>query len=93
MTLAVIDLDPDLPIAEHQHENEQLGLVLKGSITMVIGGESKKLVAGDMYVIPSQLRHSAHTHSEGATVVDVFAPIRADWVAKERLEPSRGEWP
>jgi quercetin dioxygenase-like cupin family protein len=93
LTLAVIDLEPNLPVAEHQHENEQLGIVLKGEITMVIGGESKRLGAGDMYAIPSNLRHSAHTHAEGATVVDVFAPIRADWSSKERLEPSPGNWP
>ncbi len=92
-TLAVIDLDPNLPIAEHQHENEQLGIVLKGSITMTIGGHAKKLMPGDLYVIPSNLRHSAQTHEEGATVIDVFAPVRADWESKERAEPSQGRWP
>jgi len=92
-TVAVIDLDADLPVAEHRHENEQVGIVLKGSITMFIGDESKRLMPGDMYVIPSNLPHSAQTHEEGATVIDVFAPVRADWESKERLEPSRGRWP
>ena len=92
-TLAVVDLDPNLAIAEHQHENEQVGIVLKGSITMTIGGQAKKLTPGDMYAIPSNLRHSAQTHEEGATVIDVFAPVRADWETKERAEPSKGRWP
>jgi quercetin dioxygenase-like cupin family protein len=93
LTLAVVDLEPDLPVAEHQHENEQLGLVLKGGITMVIGGRSQSLTAGDAYVIPSNVSHSAHTASEGATVIDVFAPVRADWESKERLPASAGRWP
>ncbi|HYL08382.1 MAG TPA: cupin domain-containing protein [Candidatus Udaeobacter sp.] len=93
LTLAVIDLEPDLPIAEHQHDNEQLGLVLKGGLTMVIGGVSQSLKPGDTYVIPSNVRHSAHTAAEGATVIDVFAPIRADWETKERLPASAGQWP
>ncbi len=93
LTLAVVDLEPNLAVAEHQHENEQLGIVLKGSITMIIGGTSKRLVAGDMYAIPGNLRHSAQTHEQGASVIDVFAPVRADWAAKERAEPSKGRWP
>jgi quercetin dioxygenase-like cupin family protein len=92
-TLAVVDLEPNLAVAEHQHENEQVGIVLKGSITMTIGGTAKRLTSGDMYVIPSDVRHSAQTHEEGATVVDVFAPVRADWESKQRAEPSEGRWP
>ncbi len=93
LTLAVIDLEPDLAITEHHHENEQIGIVLKGEITMLIAGESRRLAAGDTYAIPSDVRHSAQTHSAGATVVDVFAPVRADWETKERAAPSKGQWP
>jgi quercetin dioxygenase-like cupin family protein len=93
ITVAVIDLDPDLEIPEHHHENEQVGFVLKGRLTMVIGGEEKELTAGEAYRIPSDLPHSARTGPEGASVVDVFAPIRADWEKAPRLEPSKGRWP
>jgi quercetin dioxygenase-like cupin family protein len=85
LTLAVVDLDPNADVAEHQHENEQLGLVLKGEMAFVIGGVSRLLQAGDTYVIPSNVRHSARTSAAGATVIDVFAPVRADWASKERL--------
>jgi unsaturated pyranuronate lyase len=93
LTMAAIDLDPNLEIPEHHHGNEQLGFVLKGKVTMVIAGEAKELGVGDAYAILGDVPHSAHTGPEGASVIDVFAPVRADWEKAERLEPSRGRWP
>ena len=93
LTVGVVDLEPDLLVPEHQHENEQVGFVLKGVVTMTIDGDARKLHVGDTYVIPSNVRHSALAGTEGATVVDVFAPIRADWSGAPRLEPSPGNWP
>ena len=93
ITMAAVDLDPDLLVPEHRHENEQLGFVLKGSVTMMIAGQEKELRVGDAYRIPSNAPHWARSGHEGATVMDVFAPVRADWEKAERLEPSRGGWP
>jgi quercetin dioxygenase-like cupin family protein len=93
MTLAVIDLEPDAVVPEHKHENEQLGFVIAGTITMSIGTEKRELHAGDTYNIPSNVPHEALAGERGATVVDVFAPIRADWAALKRAEPSAGRWP
>ena len=93
LTMAVIDLDPDLDIPEHHHDNEQLGFVILGKVTMVIAGEERELSAGEAYSIPSDVPHSARTGHEGATVVDVFAPVRSDWEKAPRIEPSKGRWP
>jgi len=93
ITFAVVDVDPDQDVPEHRHPNEQLGIVLKGSITMVVAGESRRLVAGDTYVIAGDVPHSASTGPEGATVIDVFTPVREDWESAERLQPSAGAWP
>ncbi len=93
ITMAVIDLDPDILVPEHQHENEQLGFVIRGAITMTVAGEARELRAGETYAIAPNVPHSAATGSEGATVVDVFSPPRADWEGLERLDPSAGRWP
>ena len=93
VTVAVVDLDPNLQFPEHHHENEQVGFVLRGTITMIIDGDARELRAGDTYIIPSNVRHSAQTSAEGASVVDVFAPTRSDWSAVQRLEASPGMWP
>jgi quercetin dioxygenase-like cupin family protein len=93
MTFAVVDLEPGAALPEHHHENEQMGLVISGTITMRIGSDKRELHAGDTYVIPSDVPHDAVTGPEGATVVDVFAPIRADWENLARLDPTPGFWP
>jgi quercetin dioxygenase-like cupin family protein len=93
ITFAVVDVDPDTAVPEHRHANEQVGIVLKGAITMTVAGDSRRLVAGDTYVIPGDVPHAAETGPEGATVVDVFNPTREDWEQLERLEPGAGAWP
>ncbi len=94
MTMALVELEPGRAVAEHHHENEQLGFVVQGTMQMKIGDETRDLVAGDTYTIPSDLPHSVvRTGPQGCVVIDVFAPVRADWDAVERDEPSPGSWP
>ncbi len=93
ITMAIVDLEPGALLPEHHHENEQLGFVISGVITMRIGSEKRELHAGDTYSIPSNVPHDAVAGPEGCTVTDVFAPTRADWEKLERGAPSRGRWP
>ncbi len=90
LTMAMINLDPNLDIPEHQHDNEQLGFVLHGKATMVSAGDDLELGIGEVYSIPSNVGHSARTRREGATVLNIFALNRADWEKAQRLEPSPG---
>src|SRR5207245_6863230 len=90
LTVGFVDLDPNVQVPEHRHENEQVGFVLRGSITMVIAGELRELGVGSTYTITSQVPHSAKAGAGGASVVDVFAPIRADWGGAPRVKPFPG---
>jgi quercetin dioxygenase-like cupin family protein len=93
MTLAVVDLVPNLVMPAHHHENEQLGFIIAGSIVMRIGNEERDLRPGDTYSIPSNVSHDVVAGPDGATVVDVFAPVRADWREMKRLDPHAPRWP
>ena len=93
ITMAVVDLEPKATLPEHHHENEQLGFVIKGTIEFRIGSDKRVLEAGDTYVIPSQVPHEAVAGPRGATVADVFAPVRADWAGLQRADPSPPDWP
>ncbi len=93
MTLAVVDLEPGSSVPEHHHENEQLGFILRGSMTFTIGGEKREIRAGDTYTIPSNIPHDAVAGPEGCTAVDAFAPIRADWEKLDRSDPFPPDWP
>jgi len=93
ITMAVVELGPGVTLPEHQHENEQLGFVISGVITMRIGGDQRELHAGDTYSIRSNVPHDAVAGPDGCTVTDVFAPVRADWEKLERGEPTKPSWP
>jgi quercetin dioxygenase-like cupin family protein len=93
LTMAVVELAPNAVSPAHHHENEQLGFVIAGSIAMRIGTEERELNPGDTYNIPSDVSHDAVAGPDGATVVDVFAPVREDWKKLRRAEPGPGRWP
>lgn len=93
MTLATVDLEPNVKVPQHHHENEQLGFVIRGTLVFTIAGESRELGPGDTYAIPSHVPHDVVTGPEGATVVDVFAPIRADWEKLPRRDAFPPDWP
>ena len=93
LTLTVVELDPGAVVAEHAHENEQLGLVLLGSMDFRIGDERRKVGPGETWTIPASTPHSAVAGPEGAVVIDVFAPPRDDWAELEPLEARPPRWP
>ncbi len=93
LTMALVDLAPNAISPEHKHDNEQLGFVVRGSMTMRIGDEMRELHAGDTYLIPSEVEHGAAAGPDGCTVTDVFAPIRQDWHSREHLDPAKPDWP
>lgn len=86
-TLAQIELDPDIDVPQHAHVNEQIGILLGGTMTFRIGDESRDLTPGGTWIIPAQVPHSVTAGPSGATLVEVFVPARDDWADRELLEP------
>src|SRR5438309_12124275 len=93
VTVGFVDLDPGVLVPEHRHENEQVGFVQRGSVTMTIAGQSQELGVGETYSIAGGVPHSARAGADGASVVDVFAPVREDWKKAPTVEPFAGRWP
>ncbi|MGZ8528874.1 MAG: cupin domain-containing protein [Candidatus Limnocylindrales bacterium] len=94
ITLALVELAPDAAVLGHQHEAEQLGMVVEGSITFTVGDERRELGPGGTWRIPSNMPHQATAGPQGATVIDIFAPPRADWDALPQLPPRpAARWP
>ena len=87
-SLVVIEIEPDTAVPEHQHPNEQTGLLLKGTMTFTVGGETQELRPGAMWVIPGEVPHNVRSGPDGALLVELFAPPRTDWGDLERL-PAR----
>lgn len=87
-TFSYIELDPDAHVPEHRHVNEQVGVLVAGSVRFRIGDEERELVPGSTWCILENVPHEVWAGREGAALIEVFAPRRDDWGDRERLEPS-----
>ncbi len=65
--------------AAHQHPHIQCSLVARGRFEMKIGDETRVLVAGDSFIVPTNVIHSALA-LEAGELVDTFAPMREEFV-------------
>ena len=92
-TLSVVELDPGVHIPEHSHANEQLGVLVSGSLAFRAGAETVEAAPGTVWAIPGGVPHEVTAGPDGAVVVEVFAPRRDDWAAAERTQPARPRWP
>lgn len=78
MLVSRVEFGPHVQAAEHKHPHEQFGVVLAGELTLTIAGEPLHLTAGEMYLIPGNILHSAAAGPQGFVVVEVFSPVRED---------------
>lgn len=92
-SMAVVELDPNSVVHEHSHANEQLGMVIQGTVSFRVGDEVRELGPGATWRIPPNVPHEVHTGPDGAVVLDVFSPRRDDWRALERLDARPPRWP
>src|SRR5688572_15191779 len=74
-----IAMEPGAIVAEHSHVNEQLGVVVEGSVSITAAGETREMVVGDAYVVPSNLTHSGVAGADGVLLVETFVPIREEY--------------
>ncbi len=63
----------------HTHPNEQSGYVISGKYILHFDGQEYELSSGDSYSIPANIEHSVEI-VEAGEVLDVFTPIRQDYL-------------
>ena len=67
-------------VPTHQHESEQITYILEGALEFEIEGRSIVVSAGQVLRIPSNVPHRA-VALEDTLDLDVFSPIREDWLS------------
>jgi len=81
MTFSYLEIDAGSPLPEHSHPHEQVATMLEGAFELTVGGETRRVTTGDVAVIPSNVKHSGIAITD-CKILDVFYPIRDDYVAK-----------
>jgi quercetin dioxygenase-like cupin family protein len=73
---------PLVVTAEHTHPHEQITLVVQGKVRFFIEGVEHIVSAGDVLHFPPHNRHGATMLDEEVILIDIFSPIREDFLAK-----------
>jgi quercetin dioxygenase-like cupin family protein len=66
-------------VPPHKHVSEQITMVMSGSLKFTIGGEETTVLAGEVFIIPPNVVHSA-VALEDSDDIDAFSPLRLDWL-------------
>jgi quercetin dioxygenase-like cupin family protein len=85
--IAQVYLKKGAIVKAHEHHNEQITYILEGGLRFWLGENADKapnapyvdVMAGDVLLIPGNLRHQAEALSDTLDL-DVFNPPREDWL-------------
>lgn len=67
-------------IPTHGHPHEQTGYLISGQLEFVIDGKTIIANPGDSWSIPGDVEHSATAIVEETVVIEVFSPVREDYL-------------
>ena len=79
VTIANFDMKRGCVVPSHAHENEQVSYVVSGALKFDVAGKDIVVRAGELLQIPPQVPHGVEV-LEDAHVIDIFSPIRQDWI-------------
>ena len=74
---------PFLVTPEHTHPHEQMSLIISGRVQFFIEGKERIVSAGDVLHFPPNCRHGATMLDEEVVLIDIFSPIREDFLKSE----------
>ncbi len=75
-----LTIAPFTVTAVHTHEHEQITIVERGRARFTIDGEERVVGPGDALHFPSGCPHGATMLDEEVVLVDIFSPIRQEFL-------------
>ncbi|HVG56404.1 MAG TPA: SMP-30/gluconolactonase/LRE family protein [Vicinamibacterales bacterium] len=86
--ISLIRMDPGSEIALHRHPEDQLTHTIRGSLDQGVMDKTFPAsgAAGHMLFLPGGMVHSAKLGKTGADQLDVFWPVRPDYVERARKQ-------
>ena len=75
---------PHVVTPVHTHPHEQITIVERGRVRFVVAGAEHESSPGDVLHFPSECSHGATMLDEEVVLIDVFSPIREDFLESTR---------
>jgi quercetin dioxygenase-like cupin family protein len=70
--LVFFEMEPSTLVPEHSHEYDQWGMMIEGTMELIIDGKTRTCKNGDEYVIPAHAKHRARFLSK-SRAMDFFS--------------------
>lgn len=77
-----LNMHPDAEIPNTMHWEEEIMIVLEGTVHQILGRKQYDLKPGDVVLLPANLIHGGKAGPNGCRVIDIFYPIRRDYLEK-----------
>ena len=68
----------------HSHPHEQITIIEQGRVRFHVDGIDRIVSAGEILHFPSNVRHGATMLEEPVVLIDIFTPIREDFLSKNQ---------
>ena len=81
VTVARFELKRGGVVPRHSHENEQVSYIVSGALKFVMDDREIVVRGGELIQIPPNVPHAAEV-VEDCVAIDVFSPVRQDWIDK-----------
>ncbi|PIF45537.1 quercetin dioxygenase-like cupin family protein [Chryseobacterium sp. 52] len=78
-TFALWKMDKGAHVPPHQHPNEQVTYITKGSVKVLMNNKEYVVKAGGVLIIPAGITHEFFCLEDGTEDLDFFTPVRKDW--------------
>lgn len=78
-TFAFWKMDQGAHVPPHQHPNEQVTYIAKGSVRVLMNNKEHIVKAGGVLIIPAGITHEFFCLEDGTEDLDFFTPVRQDW--------------
>ena len=79
--------DPHVVTAVHAHPHEQMTIVERGRVRFTIDGHDRIAETGDVLHFPSNIPHGATILDQETVLVDIFSPVREDFLPRAEAPP------
>ncbi len=86
--VSFLTMAPWTSFPRHTHEAEQIMIVVDGYMDEMIDGKLYRIKKGDVIKLRSNLPHGGYLYDVPCVVVDIFAPVRPDYIEKTQKQGS-----
>jgi quercetin dioxygenase-like cupin family protein len=80
LMISIVSLEPGAVVPTHSHPHEQMGYLVSGRLEFTIGETTSILEPGSAWRIPPDVPHRVVALGGPALALDVFHPIREDYL-------------